>query len=52
MKKLPLGIMVVALISSQPLLAKNWQEIKQSGELRIGVPGDYAPLAFHNKQGN
>lgn len=46
MKKLPLGIMVVALISSQPLLAKNWQEIKQSGELRIGVPGDYAPFGL------
>lgn len=51
MKKLSLGIMVLALISSQHVLAKNWQEIKQSGELRIGVPGDYAPLAFHDKQG-
>ncbi|AHM75614.2 amino acid ABC transporter substrate-binding protein [Yersinia hibernica] len=51
MNKLSLGIMVVALISSQPVLAKSWQEIKQSGELRIGVPGDYAPLAFHDKQG-
>ncbi|CNK22602.1 transporter substrate-binding domain-containing protein [Yersinia aldovae] len=51
MKKLSLGIMVLALISSQQVLAKNWQEIKQSGELRIGVPGDYAPLAFHDKQG-
>ncbi|CNI01466.1 transporter substrate-binding domain-containing protein [Yersinia pekkanenii] len=51
MKTLSLAIMAVALISSQPLLAKNWQEIQQSGELRIGVPGDYAPLAFHDKQG-
>ncbi|WP_186374819.1 transporter substrate-binding domain-containing protein [Yersinia similis] len=51
MKKLSLGIMVLVLIGSQQVLAKNWQEIKQSGELRIGVPGDYAPLAFHDKQG-
>lgn len=51
MKKLSLGIMIVVLIGSQPVLAKSWQEIKQSGELRIGVPGDYAPLAFHDKQG-
>jgi cyclohexadienyl dehydratase len=51
MKKLPLGIMVVILISNQQVLAKSWQEIKQSGELRIGVPGDYAPLAFHDTQG-
>lgn len=51
MKKLSLGIMIVALLGSQQVLAKNWQEIKQSGELRIGVPGDYAPLAFHDKQG-
>lgn len=32
--------------------AKSWQDIKQSGELRVGVPGDYAPLAFHDKQGH
>ncbi|MGK4444257.1 transporter substrate-binding domain-containing protein [Yersinia enterocolitica] len=51
MKKLSLGIMVLALISSQHAFAKSWQDIKQSGELRIGVPGDYAPLAFHDKQG-
>ncbi|WP_392432182.1 transporter substrate-binding domain-containing protein [Yersinia sp. HM-2024] len=51
MKKLSLGIMILVLISSQQVLAKSWQEIKKSGELRIGVPGDYAPLAFHDKQG-
>lgn len=51
MKIISLGIMIVALLSSQQTLAKSWQEIQQSGELRIGVPGDYAPLAFHDKQG-
>lgn len=52
MKKLSSVIMILVLISSQSVLTKNWQEIKQSGELRIGVPGDYAPLAFHDKLGN
>ena len=32
--------------------AKSWQEIKQSGEIRVGVPGDYAPLAFYDKLGH
>ncbi len=40
-----------SLLGIQPAVAKSWQEIKQSGELRIGIPGDYAPLAFHDKQG-
>lgn len=52
MNKLWLGLAVLSLLGTQHAVAKNWQEIKQSGELRIGVPGDYAPLAFHDKQGN
>ena len=32
-------------------MARSWQDIKQSAELRVGVPGDYAPLAFHDQQG-
>ncbi|WP_338031947.1 transporter substrate-binding domain-containing protein [Cedecea colo] len=52
MNKLCFGfVFLSSLVCIQPALAKSWQEIKQSGELRIGVPGDYAPLAFHDKQG-
>lgn len=53
MNKLCFGFVFLwSFLCIQPAVAKSWQEIKQSGELRIGVPGDYAPLAFHNKQGN
>ena len=31
--------------------ARDMQAITQSGELKVGVPGDYAPLAFHNQAG-
>ncbi|AIR00220.1 transporter substrate-binding domain-containing protein [Pluralibacter gergoviae] len=31
--------------------ARDLQTIRQSGELKVGVPGDYAPLAFHNQAG-
>ena len=27
------------------------QSIEHSGELKVGVPGDYAPLAFRNAAG-
>jgi cyclohexadienyl dehydratase len=32
-------------------LARDMQTIQHSGELKVGVPGDYAPLAFHNGVG-
>ncbi|SUB69922.1 Uncharacterised protein [Pluralibacter gergoviae] len=32
--------------------ARDLQTIRQSGELKVGVPGDYAPLAFHNQAGS
>lgn len=51
MKKVLLSITIMALLGAQPALAKNWQQIQQDGDLRIGVPGDYAPLAFHDTQG-
>lgn len=31
--------------------ARDMQTITRSGELKVGVPGDYAPLAFHNAAG-
>ena len=41
---------LLSLSGTHSATAKSWLEIKQSGELRVGVPGDYAPLAFHDKQ--
>lgn len=41
---------LLSLSSIYSAMAKPWQEIKESKELRVGVPGDYAPLAFHNRQ--
>lgn len=52
MKKTLWGIAAIALLTSPPLLARSWQDIQHSGELRIGVPGDYAPLAFRDAKGN
>ena len=31
--------------------ARDMSAIQHSGELKVGVPGDYAPLAFHNEAG-
>ena len=45
-------VILLSLLGAQSAVARSWQEIKQSGELRVGVPGDYAPLAFHDKQGD
>jgi len=53
MKKFYFGFAILLLFSAtHSATAKSWLEIKQSGELRVGVPGDYAPLAFHDKQGH
>ncbi|MGK4357812.1 transporter substrate-binding domain-containing protein [Enterobacter cloacae] len=53
MKKMYFGFAILLSLSGIHFAtAKSWLEIKQSGELRVGVPGDYAPLAFHDKQGH
>ena len=44
-------VVLSALIGSQYSVASSWFDIKQRGVLRVGVAGDYAPLAFHNPQG-
>ncbi|XBS71226.1 transporter substrate-binding domain-containing protein [Acerihabitans sp. KWT182] len=52
MNKATIAIFVLgSLFGIQPVQGRTWQDIRQSGELRIGVPGDYAPLAFVDKQG-
>lgn len=43
--------MVFTLVSFNSAHARTWDEIKQSGELRIGLTGDYSPLSFRNKMG-
>ena len=52
MNKTYMGCLILLSLSvTQAAVARSWQDIKQSAELRVGVPGDYAPLAFHDKQG-
>lgn len=48
MKKL--GYLLLFVLASQTIQAKTFDEIIDSGILRIGVPADYAPLAYFNEQ--
>ncbi len=36
-------VILLSLSGIHSAMAKPWQEIKESKELRVGVPGDYAP---------
>lgn len=47
MKKLLVVILLGFLC--QTVSAKTFEQIKSSGILRIGVPADYAPLAYYNQ---
>ncbi len=38
--------LLLSLSGIHSAMAKSWQEIRESGELRVGVPGDYAPSHF------
>ncbi|WP_245879909.1 transporter substrate-binding domain-containing protein [Vibrio gangliei] len=44
-------LLATALFTSHSALARSWDEIQQSGELRIGLTADYSPLSFKNKLG-
>lgn len=48
----PLALMACALLMSQGAQARSWDEITQSGELKVGLTGDYSPLSYHNKSGD
>lgn len=50
--KLTLGVVLMTVASACGVQARDMQSIQQSNELRVGVPGDYAPLAFHNSAGS
>lgn len=51
MKKPVKKIMVTLLLfCSVTTYARTWPDIEKSGELRVGVAGDYAPLAFRDQQ--
>ncbi|XKM12756.1 transporter substrate-binding domain-containing protein [Orbaceae bacterium ac157xtp] len=50
MKKILLSLLTLCVAFSAQ--ARTFDEIKQSGIIKIGVPGDYAPLAFFNEQKN
>jgi len=49
MKKIVLALL--AIIMTYHAQARTFDEIKSSGMLIIGVPADYAPLAYYNEQG-
>lgn len=49
--KLKSGLVFVIAAVAFGAQARDMNSIQQSGELKVGVPGDYAPLAFHNKAG-
>lgn len=49
--KLKSGIAFIIAAIAFGAQARDMNSIQQSGELKVGVPGDYAPLAFHNKAG-
>ncbi|MCS2158055.1 transporter substrate-binding domain-containing protein [Scandinavium sp. H11S7] len=49
--KLTLGVVLMAALMASSVQARDMQSIQQSGVLKVGVPGDYAPLAFHNDAG-
>ena len=47
--KLKSGLAFIIAAIAFGAQARDMNSIQQSGELKVGVPGDYAPLAFHNK---
>ncbi|MGO2323147.1 transporter substrate-binding domain-containing protein [Vibrio casei] len=40
-----------SMLASHAAQARTWNEIEQSGTLKVGMTGDYSPLSFYNKLG-
>lgn len=49
--RLTVGLALTLAIMTCGARARDMQSIEHSGELKVGVPGDYAPLAFRNAAG-
>ena len=49
--KLTVGLALTLAIMTCGAQARDMQTIEHSGELKVGVPRDYAPLAFRNAAG-
>ncbi|ONG04681.1 amino acid ABC transporter substrate-binding protein [Klebsiella pneumoniae] len=49
--RLTVGLALTLAIMTCGAQARDMQSIEHSGELKVGVPGDYAPLAFRNAAG-
>lgn len=45
------GVVLALILFASASQGRSMQTITHSGELKVGVPGDYAPLAFHNQAG-
>lgn len=50
--RLTVGLALTLAIMTCGAQARDMQSIEHSGELKVGVPGDYAPLAFRNAPAN
>lgn len=46
-----LSLTALVVFNTQMAQARTWNEITKSGELKVGVTGDYSPLSFHSKTG-
>ena len=40
-----------SMLASHAAQARTWNEIEQSGTLKVGMTSDYSPLSFYNKLG-
>ncbi|SQC86891.1 putative ABC-type amino acid transport/signal transduction systems periplasmic component [Klebsiella pneumoniae] len=49
--RLTVGLALTLAIMTCGAQVRDMQSIEHSGELKVGVPGDYAPLAFRNAAG-
>lgn len=52
MMKFKVLLSTVLILSCMQVQARNMDAIQQSGTIKVGVPGDYAPLAFRDSDGN